>query len=67
MKGMGEKLKKARRRKGMTQQEIADQLHLHRTTYTKYETHDVEPSLITLCRLAEILDVTVAELLEEKK
>ncbi len=63
MKGLGEKLRTARQAKGLTQQTVADLVHIHRTTYTKYETEDVEPTLTTLLQLMELLDIAPEDLL----
>ena len=64
MTDFSERLRAARLRKGLTQQQMADRLNLHRTAYTKYETTDVEPSLTTFCKIVRILDVDPMELLE---
>ena len=63
MHGFGERLYRARKRKEVTQAWVAARLPVHRTTYTKYETGQVEPPLENLCRLADLLDCSVAELL----
>lgn len=47
----------------LTQQEVADKLNIHRTTYTKYETGVVTPDQQGLVELAEMFDVTVDYLL----
>ncbi|MBQ9859065.1 MAG: helix-turn-helix transcriptional regulator [Clostridia bacterium] len=61
---LGENLKAARKAAKMTQQQVAEQIPIHRTTYTKYETQNVQPSLEHLCRLAEILNVSIEGLLK---
>ena len=63
MHGFGERLCRARKRKGVTQAWVAARLPIHRTTYSKYETEQAEPSLENLCRLADLLGCSVAELL----
>ena len=63
MRVFGEKLREKRKEKGMTQQAIAAQLDIHRTTYVRYEQGDVEPSLEILCRLADLLEITTDALL----
>ena len=62
----GNRLRELRRQIHMTQQEVADQLQIHRTTYTKYETGVVEPPLATLCRMADLMNCTTDELLGRK-
>lgn len=64
MTKFAERLRAARLRKGLTQQQMADRLNIHRTAYTKYETTDVEPSLTTFRKIVRILDVDPMELLE---
>ena len=64
MEHFSQRLRAARLRKGLTQQQMADRLNIHRTTYTKYETTDVEPSLATFREIVRILDVDPMELLE---
>ena len=56
-------LKKWRKEHGYTQQQMADFLAVHRTSYTKYEIGVVEPSLATLCRMADLMKCTTDELL----
>lgn len=64
MTNFSERLRAARLRKGLTQQQMADRLNIHRTAYTKYETTDVEPPLTTFREIVRILDVDPMELLE---
>ena len=64
MTKFAERLREARQRKGVTQWWMAKKLNIHRTTYTKYETTDVEPSLTTFREIVRILDVDPMELLE---
>ena len=63
MDKLGEELRKRRQERGLTQNKMAAQLLIHRTTYVKYEREDVEPSLETLCRLADLLGCTTDALL----
>ncbi len=63
MKGFGARLKAARKAKGLTQEKIASQLHIHRTAYNKYERDKAEPPFDTLVKITNILDVTVSSLL----
>ncbi len=59
----GRRLRALRQQEGLTQQEMADRLQIHRTTYTKYETEDVAPSQDGLLRLATLFHVSVDYLL----
>ena len=67
MKGLGQRLKALRKSRKMTQQDVADRLKMHRTTYTKYETERAEPPLDVICALSEMFSVTVDELLKRPK
>ena len=59
----GNRLRDLRRQIHMTQQEVADQLQIHRTTYTKYETGVVAPDRQALVTLAQLFNVSVDNLL----
>lgn len=60
---MNENIKTIRKNKGMTQEEMASQLHVTRQTISKWEKGLSVPDADMLMRMAEILDVSVAELL----
>ena len=54
---LGKKLATLRKKNEITQQQIADVLHINRATYAYYELGDTEPDLRTLVRLARMLGV----------
>ena len=64
-----EKLKELRKRKGLTQVELANELNVATGTIGMYETGKRSPDNETLLKIAEYFDVTVDELLrgDEKK
>lgn len=62
----GENLKTLRKQKGFTQEELATRLHVVRQTISKWEKNISVPDADTLIRLAEILEVSVSELLGAK-
>ena len=62
---LGEKIKKFREEKKMTQIEIAEILGLKPATISKYETGILEPNIESLKKLAELFDVSIDELLKE--
>ena len=66
MNGIGEKLKTARQKKGLTQAWVAAHLNVHRTTYTKYERGQVELPLSLLRKVTTLLDISVDELLDDE-
>lgn len=59
----GERLRALRKQARLTQQEVADTLRVHRTTYTRYEAGAVAPDQQGLVQLAELFGVTVDYLL----
>lgn len=67
---LGEKLKKLRIQKRITQQQMAEILNINRTTYNKYETGAIIPPSYMCKELSEYFNVSVDYLLEinqEKK
>ncbi|TDW25809.1 putative transcriptional regulator [Breznakia blatticola] len=58
-----ENLKNLRKQNGFSQEELATRLHVVRQTISKWEKNLSVPDADTLIRLAEILDVSVSELL----
>ncbi len=60
---LAKRLKTIRKKRGITQQKMADILDISLNTYQKYEQSERQPSLDTLVRLADILDVPTDYLL----
>lgn len=58
-----EMLHKTRLNKGFTAQQMADVLGVSLRAYRFYEAGSREPNLSLLCKLADVLDVTVDYLL----
>ena len=63
---LGRNLAFYRKLAGLTQEQVAQQLNINRTTYTKYETGDSEPSIEILRNISEILHVDIGVLLTEE-
>ncbi len=61
-----ENLKTLRKQKGFSQEELATRLQVVRQTISKWEKNLSVPDADTLIRLAEILEVSVSELLGAK-
>ena len=59
-----ENLREARKAAKLTQGDMAKYLHIHRTTYTKYETQNVQPSFEHLVVITKVLRVSVDDLLK---
>mgnify|MGYP000329917952 CR=1 FL=1 len=66
MAEFGEQLRKAREVKGMTQQSLAEKLYVTRQAVSRWECGDRYPDLITAKRIAQILDVSLDDLISEK-
>lgn len=58
-----EQLRFLRGYNAVKQKEVADALHIHRSSYAYYETGATQPSLFILMRLALLYDVTTDFLL----
>ena len=58
-KRLGEKLKEAREKANLSQQEVADKLNVSRQTISKYELNINEPDLETLKELSCIYGVDI--------
>ncbi|MBR2990397.1 MAG: helix-turn-helix domain-containing protein [Solobacterium sp.] len=63
MKHLGAFIRDARIQKKMTQDTLAEQLHVTRQTISNYENGKSEPDLETLQKLAEILELDMNEVL----
>lgn len=54
-----QRLKELRLKKGLTQKDIADLVHVNRVTYTNWEKGNREPSFENLVKLADLLEVSL--------
>ncbi len=61
-----EKLQELRKRKGLTQEQLAESLYVSRTAVSKWESGRGYPSIDSLKRVAEFFSVTIDELLSDK-
>src|SRR5579885_993854 len=61
----GKNLRLIRHSKGYSQEQLAYRTRLHRTAIARIERGTAEPRLTTLVLLAEGLDVTVGQLLQD--
>lgn len=64
MKEFSKNLKRLRNEKGITQKELADQVHVERSTIAGWETKDRVPDVEILIELAAVLGTTVDNLLK---
>ncbi|TJZ53793.1 helix-turn-helix transcriptional regulator [Sphingobacterium olei] len=60
---LSENMKYLRARKGRSQQELADDLGITRSRYSKYEYGLAEPSIVLLAKLAEYYRITLDALI----
>ena len=62
---IGEKIKKARQEKNITQKELAEQIGCAEITIRQYESNKREPKLEIIKKIATVLNITVLELLPD--
>ena len=67
MKSIGETISSLRKKKGMTQNELAEKMNVTDKAVSKWERDLSCPDINTISKLADILDVSVEELLKAKK
>ena len=67
MKSIGETIATLRKQKGMTQNELAEKMNVTDKAVSKWERDLSCPDVNTISKLANILDVSVEELLKTKK
>lgn len=63
MAEVGKNIKKIRKEKNLTQDDLAERLHCTRQTISNYETGKSEPDIALLIELAGVLDVEINELI----
>ena len=61
---LGENLKRVRESRGVTQEELAEQVHVVRQTVSKWEKGTSDPSTHNLIALAELYGVDAATLIK---
>lgn len=59
---LGEYLKMLRERKGLSQEDVAYDLNIERSSYSHYETNQTVPSIPMLRNIAKVLNVPVISL-----
>lgn len=67
MKNIGETIASLRKEKGMTQSELAEKMNVTDKAVSKWERNLSCPDINTISKLANILGVSVEELLKSKK
>ena len=64
---IGENIKKLRKSKSMTQDQLAEWLHVTHQAISSWETGKTQPDIETLKQMAEVFDVTIEELIYGEK
>lgn len=64
---VGKNIRKFRENKNMTQEDLADKLNVTRQAVSNWETDKTQPDIDTLHKIAQILDVSVEELIYGSK
>jgi len=52
-------LKLLRKESGISQQKLADSIGMSQQSINQYENHDIEPDIMTLCKLADYFETSV--------
>ena len=60
---VGQNIKKFREEKGLRQEDLAEQLHVTRQAVSNWENGKTQPDLETLQKIAQVLEVSVEELI----
>lgn len=62
---LGEKITSLRKKSGMTQEDLANELNVSRQTISKWELSQSNPELIHIAKLSDIFDVTTDYLIKD--
>lgn len=63
LKGVGTKIRQARRTQNLTQEDIAKMIPMNQSNYSKIEREHQEPNLLQLFKICQVLNVSADELL----
>lgn len=61
----GDKVKKIRKKKGLSQLELGVKMHVSQQAIAKFEKATEQPKLATVRKIADALDVTISELVDD--
>lgn len=67
MKTFGERVSECRKKKGMTQKQLAELLHVSDSSISRWESNEGYPDISLLVPLADVLGVSVDQLLRENQ
>ena len=63
---LGERIREARKKRGLSQEQLADRMAMDRKTVSRYEQGEREMGISTFIQIAEALDMSPSELLPER-
>ena len=66
MKELGQLIIQSRKKKGMTQDELAEKLKVTRQAVSKWEHNETKPDIDNICKLCEVLDLTIEDFSDSK-
>lgn len=61
-----DRIKEARKKLGLTQQEVAERIGVAKSTYTGYETGNSSPDMLRMARIMQVLQVDANYLLQDE-
>lgn len=64
---LNDNIKKFRKIKKLTQEQVAEKLNVSRQTVSKWESGETIPDIYNCCELAKLYEITVDDLLNEQK
>jgi len=67
MTTLGDKIKLERTKQGLSQDDLADRLSIHRSIVSRWETGKAEPTEDQLAKLADIFHIPLEELTGQKQ
>lgn len=66
LKKIGLRIKEVRTLKGLSQQELAALIEYEKSNMSRIESGNINPTILTLNKIAKALDVSLSELLQIK-
>lgn len=63
----GNRLRELRKSKNMTRKDLADRLFVSQPTISRWETGDRQPDITTMSMLAELLNISLSELMADEE
>jgi len=64
---LNDNIKKFRKLKKLTQEQVAEKLNVSRQTISKWESGETIPDIYNCCELAKLYEITVDDLITEQK